>query len=95
MRCLYIFKDECAFPADCGYFIEVIAQVWAGILNAHRDNLHYCDILSTIIETNVSVDRLAAFKRRYYERAYEVCDGISALTGLSRDDAYSLFLNVH
>lgn len=94
-RDVYYAALKAAFPKDCGYSIEVIAQVWAGILNAHRDHLHYCDILSTIIETNVTVDRLAAFKKRYYKKAYEVCDGISSLTGLSREDAYTLFLNVH
>jgi AcrR family transcriptional regulator len=94
-RDVYYDALKAAFPPDCGYSTEVIAQVWAGILNAHREHLHYCDILSTIIETNVSVDRLAAFKKRYYERAYEICDRISSLTGLSSEDAYTLFLNVH
>ncbi len=84
-----------AFPKDCGYSIPVIAEVWAGLLNAHQEHLHYCDILSTIIETNVSIDRLAAFKKNYYLNAYEVCDRIGSLLNLDRDTAYQIFLNVH
>lgn len=84
-----------AFPEGCGYSTPVIAEVWAGILNAHREHLHYCDILSAIIETNVSVERLGAFKKRYYQNAYEVCDRLSAITGLSRENMYQIFLNIH
>lgn len=84
-----------AIPVGCGYCVDVIAEVWAGILNAHRDHLHYCDILSTIVETNVSIERLAAFKKRYYERAYEVSERIGSLLGLSKEDSYLLLLNVH
>lgn len=94
-------RDACydalisAFPPDCGYSLEVFAEVWAGIINAHKDFLHYSDILSSIVETNVSVDRLAAFKKRYYEKAYEVSDLIALHLNLPREDSYEMFLNVH
>lgn len=84
-----------AFPKDCVYSVDVIAEVWSGILNAHQEHLHYCDILSTIIETNVTVDRLAAFKKRYYEKSYEVCERIGSFIGLSYKETYKIFLNVH
>lgn len=84
-----------ALPCECGYSVEVLAEVWAGILNSHQEHLHYSDILSTIIETNVTVDRLAAFKKRYYENAYKVSDRIASIAGISKEAAYEILLNIH
>ena len=56
-----------AYPTGCAYSREVLAQVWTEQLNSHRDYLAYSDLLFTIIETNVSAERLAEFKRGYYE----------------------------
>lgn len=94
-RDLYYEALTVAIPKDSGYSIEVIAEVWASILNAHKEHLHYCDILPTIIETNVRVDRLASFKKRYYEKAYQVSEQICSQLGLSKEEAYHLFLNVY
>lgn len=94
-RDVYYDALKAAFPKECGYSVDVFAEVWAGILNAHRDHLHYCDILSTIVETNVSVDRLAAFKKRYYQKAYEICDILIDHFHISRDTAYQIILNIH
>lgn len=84
-----------AFPADCGYSLDVFAQVWSGILNAHTDHLHYCDILPSIVETNVSVDRLATFKKKYYEKSSEVTNLLASHLGISNDTCYKIFLNIH
>lgn len=94
-RDLYYSALLAAFPENCGYSVPVIAEVWAGILNAHTDHLHYCDILSTIIETNVTVERLGAFKKRYYEKVYEVSERIGSLIGFDKDEFYPVLLNVH
>lgn len=51
-----------AFPPGCSYSLDVFAEVWAEILNAHRDFLKYSDILMTIIETNVTVNALHVSK---------------------------------
>lgn len=56
-----------AFPAGCGYPVEVAAEVWAGIANAHQDFFRYGNLLYTIVETNVTLERLIVFKRGYYE----------------------------
>lgn len=84
-----------AFPQNCGYSPDEMAQVWSGVLNGHRDYLQYSDILHTIVETNVTVERLAAYKKRFYEKTYQVSSWLGDLLGLSRADAYELFLNVH
>lgn len=56
-----------AYPEGCAYSHEVLAEVWAEQLNSHRDYLAYSGLLLTIIERNVTVERLAAFKRAYYD----------------------------
>ena len=84
-----------AFPEACGYSMDVMSEVWAGILNAHKDYLMYSDILHTIIETNVSVERLAAYKKRFYEKTYGVSSHLGNLIGLSEEDAYEMFINIH
>lgn len=56
-----------ALPEGCGLDSGTIAEVWAGIANAHRDFFRYGDLLYTVIETNVGVDKLVEFKRGYYE----------------------------
>lgn len=68
-RNAYINALMTAYPAGSNYCFEVLSEVWANILNCHRDYLKYCDILTTIIETNVTVERLASFKKTYFELA--------------------------
>lgn len=55
-----------AYPEGCAYSNTVLAEVWAEQLGSHRDYLAYSDLLLTVIETNVTADRLATFKRGYY-----------------------------
>ncbi len=83
-----------AFPAGCGYTHAVLGEVWAGILAAHTDYLHYADMLGSIIESNVTVERLAAFKRNYYDRVGVVNARFGDLLGISAEEANSLFLAV-
>ena len=73
---LLLAADECrayfdallaALPEGCGLSPATIAEVWAGIANAHQEYFRLGDLLSTIIETNVGVERLAEFKRCYYD----------------------------
>ena len=72
---LLLAGDECrsyfgalmaALPEGCGLDRRVVAEVWAGIANAHRDYFRLGDLLTTIIETHVTVERLARFKSGYY-----------------------------
>ena len=83
-----------AFPEGNKFSPEVIAEVWAGILNANQDYLRYVSYLNPIIETNVTVDRLASFKKKYYDFAYVFRDKLSAMLALSADEAYKLQLSV-
>ena len=55
-----------ALPEGCGLAPDTVAEVWAGIANAHQEYFRLGDLLTTIVETNVTVERLMAFKRAYY-----------------------------
>lgn len=84
-----------AFPPGCGYAVGVYAEVWAGILAAHRDYLRYGDILSSIIETNVSVDRLAEFKSLYFEKAGALAAVLAQNLGIRQEEACECILAVY
>ena len=56
-----------ALPEGCGLAPDTVAEVWAGIANAHQEYFRLGDLLTTIVETNVTVERLMAFKRAYYD----------------------------
>ena len=71
----------------------MIAEVWAGILNANQNYLRYVSYLNPIIETNVTVDRLASFKKKYYDFAYIFRDKLSVMLGLSSEEAYKLHMD--
>lgn len=84
-----------AFPEDCGYSVAVYAEVWAGILWAHKEYLRYGDILPTIIETNVSVERLARFKALYYELAGKLAARLAGNLSITAEDAGRCVLSVY
>ena len=77
------YKDAllAAYPAGSTYSTAVLAEVWSEQLNTHRDWLRYCDLLFSIVETNVSVERLAAFKARYYSGQDELIDRMAGNLG--------------
>ena len=83
-----------AYPTGCAYSREVLAQVWTEQLNSHRDYLAYSDLLFTIIETNVSAERLAEFKRGYYEETDLLSKRFLENLGIEPDRAGQLFNSV-
>lgn len=95
MRTRYFDALLSACPAGCGYSDEILAEVWSGILNAHGDFLRYCGILMTIIETNVSVERLARFKTEYYDDLEAVLEMLSVNLGIGHYEADRLYYRVY
>lgn len=91
----YLAAMIAAYPTGANYSMEVLAEVWSGILNSHRDYLRYSDILSTIIETNVSVERLAEFKMTYYKNVGTLVQQLSENLHLSLEKANALLLSVY
>lgn len=93
---LALDTDECdayfdallaALPEGCGFSADIVAEVWAGIANAHREYFRLGEILSGIIEANVSLERLVDFKRAYYEHVHALSDRLVAILGI--DPAYT------
>ncbi|MDO5862442.1 MAG: TetR family transcriptional regulator [Thermoplasmata archaeon] len=84
-----------AVPEGCGYSPETLSEVWASIVNAHTDYFKYGSILSSIIETNVSVERLASFKSTFYEMADSYSERLATAVGIPLDAAYLIQLAVY
>lgn len=83
-----------AMPEGSNFSCDVIAEVWAGILNANQDYMRYVSYLNPVIETNVTVERLAAFKKKYYELAHAIRDRLAAMLKIPEDAAYKIQLDV-
>ena len=90
----YFASLNAAFPDGNKYSNEVVAEVWAGILNANQEYLRYAAILTSIIEKNVTVERLAVFKKKYYDAAFSFCGKLSEMLKIEKDSAYRLFIHV-
>lgn len=83
-----------AFPEGNNFSLDVIAEIWAGILNANQNYLRYVSYLNPVVETNVTVNRLAVFKKKYYDLAYAFRDRLSQMLKISQDEAYKIQLDV-
>ena len=90
----YVSSLLAAYPSGCAYSHGVLAQVWTEQLNSHRDYLAYSDLLFTIIETNVSAERLAEFKRGYFEEIDLLSKRFHENLGIEPDRAGQLFNSV-
>lgn len=91
-RDAYINALLTALPEGCEFEAETIAEVWAGIANAHRDFFRYGDILYTVVETNVSMEKLVEFKRGYYEGVDRMKAQLPCVLGV-RQDRIEAFVN--
>lgn len=91
----YIDALLAALPKECGFSTDVIAEIWAGIANAHRDYFQYGNILYTIIETNVSVERLAEYKRNFYDGVARLFAQITPLLGVKEEYLEALFVVIY
>lgn len=76
------------------FSIEVIAEVWASILNANQDYMRYVSYLNPVIETNVTVERLAVFKKKYYDLANALSFRLGAMLKTTTEAAYKIQLDV-
>lgn len=84
-----------ALPEGCDFAPEVSAEVWSGIVNAHYDYFRYSDLLFTVIETNVSVEKLVEFKRGYYDKLPSVCRQLSSALGVPEERVEELVNTVY
>lgn len=72
-----------------------LANQWAKAAADHRDWFHYGSILFTVIETNVTAERLARFKRGYYDAANALAALMSQMLGITPARAGQLYQTVY
>ena len=56
--------------------------------------MRYVSYLNPVIETNVTVERLAIFKKKYYDLAYAFRDRLAQMLSTTQDAAYKIQLDV-
>lgn len=83
-----------AFPKNNKFSAGAVAEVWAGILDVSRRYLCYNSILTSIIEKNVTVERLADFKKKYFGLSFDFSENLSQMLKIQKDDAYRISLEV-
>ena len=66
-----------ALSTPCALDASTAARAWAQVAGRHRTYFRYGDLLYTVIETNVTVDKLEQFKRGYYAQLPEVRERLS------------------
>lgn len=84
-----------AFPPNTLFDAAAMAKTWAEIAEANRDWFVYGDILMTIIETNVTLERLKVFKKGYYDRLDTLYAQIGKLLGVDKDRFNYLLSTIH
>lgn len=84
-----------ALPEGCGLAPDTVAEVWAGIANAHRAYFRLGDLLTTIIETNVTLERLVAFKRAYYDLVDRMRERLPRILDISPENVERLIMAVY
>ena len=80
------------FPEGCRFTPETVAEIWTAQVVSHEDYFRYVAFLLTIIERNVTVERLTGFKKTYYEHAFVLQKRLSYALGITEDQADTLYL---
>ena len=70
------------------------ARIWARATAYHGDFLRYQEILFAIIESNVTLERLAEFKRNWAEMVEPIRDILAKQCGISAEEALNLYLRL-
>ena len=84
-----------ALPEGRERALADVADTWADVASAHQEYFRLGDLLTTIVETNVTVERLMAFKRGYYERVAELRAHLPQVIGIAPERVEPLLLAVY
>ena len=74
--------------------LPLLQKNLAGIINANQDYMRYVSYLNPVIETNVTVERLAIFKKKYYNLANAFQDRLAKMLNTTENKAYKIQLDV-
>lgn len=81
-----------AFKEESSISIEEFASIWADVYASNPRLLSLYSILYSIIEQNVSLDKLTQFKITFFEISIPVLEGIcQVLPQFSEEQIYSFF----
>ena len=74
---------------------EEIFLLLADVADAHQEYFRLGDLLTTIVETNVTVERLMDFKRGYYAHVSEMRDRLPQALGIDPERVEPLLLAIY
>lgn len=89
-----MIRDICDQLAALPVTVETFSQVFSTQLYRHLDFLKYHQILTAIIETNVSIERLADFKLKNDTVIRTLFERISESLSLDGKHWFSLYLTI-
>lgn len=101
---LLLTADECdayfetllaALPEGAELAPAEAAEAWADVAAAHQEYFRLGDLLTTIVETNVTVERLMDFKRGYYAHVDEMRKRLPKVTGTAPERVERLLLAIY
>ena len=84
-----------AFPKKACTDLEALAKEWAHIADKNRDWAVYGTILMTIIEANVTIERLKVFKKGYYDWLPTLSEHFSCVLGIKEESFPTLLNTIH
>ena len=101
---LLLTADECdayfeallaALPEGREFAPAEAADAWADVAAEHQEYFRLGDLLTTIVETNVTVERLMDFKRGYYAHVAEMREHLPQVIGIATEHVETLLLAVY
>lgn len=82
------------FPEDSRLSPQTVAEIWTAQVASHEDYFRYTAFLLTIIERNVTVERLTVFKKTYYTLTDRLKNRLAVCLDITEDEGYNLSLAV-
>ena len=101
---LLLTADECdayfeallaALPEGRELSPAEAADAWAKVADAHQEYFRLGDLLTTIVETNVTIERLMDFKRGYYAHVDVAREHLPQVIGVAREHVEPLLLAIY
>lgn len=84
-----------AFEGKSKFTKQEASAKWASVANENRGWAIYGSILISIIETNVTLERLKQFKREYYNWVDVLTEKVAPKIGVSADNFQAFINTIH
>lgn len=73
---------------------DVLSEVMSKTIHNHLDFIKYHQILNAIIETNVTIEKLAEFKLKTYEQTTELFTILQKVLNKDRNKVFDLYMTI-